>query len=382
MKIAVIVAEVGPSAGGLYYSVRALSVGAAERAENEVAVFAMGNVDEETRAHWLPVRPQTFPVSGPRSYSFAPKMFQAVLDFEPDIIHLHGLWMYSSRVALKVASVCKSKLVLSPRGMMDPWAMRNSQWKKKLMFLLQERRVLDQVDCFHALNQSEADSIRQLGYQQRIEIIPNGTDLPDRAGIDLSGNKTAKKKIVFIGRIHPKKGIAKLLEAWERLHERSPELLEGWKVVIAGWDDGGHLEGYRQQAEKRGLAASVDWPGKVYGADKDALLRQAACFILPSFSEGLPMAVVEAMGYGIPIIMTEACNIPEAFAAGAALRIEPNPESIGKGIARFMEMQASELDAMKVKARDLAESQFTWDQQVKRMQEVYDSLIDKTILPL
>lgn len=88
------------------------------------------------------------------------------------------------------------------------------------------------------------------------------------------------------------------------------------------------------------------------------------------------MAVVEAMGYGIPVIMTEACNIPEAFAAGAALRIEPNPESIGEGIVRFVEMEASEVHAMKVNARDLAESQFTWDQQVKRMQELYQSLVD------
>lgn len=376
MKIAIILAEIGPGAGGLYYSVRALSAGAAGMPENEVAVFAMGDANEETREHWMPLKPRTFSTYGPAGYSYAPKMLQAVLDFQPDVIHLHGLWMYSSRVAFKGAKACQSKLVLSPRGMMDPWAMRNSRWKKKLMFLFQERRVLDRVDCFHALNQSEADSIRQLGYRQRIEIVPNGTDLPDRDGINLSTNESTKKKIVFIGRIHPKKGIAELLEGWGRLRERSPDLLAGWKLVIAGWDDGGHLEGYRQQAEKGGLAASVEWPGKVYGAEKDALLRQAACFILPSFSEGLPMAVVEAMGYGIPVIMTEACNIPEAFSAGAALRIEPNPESIGEGIVQFVEMEASEVHAMKVNARDLAESQFTWDQQVKRMQEVYLSLVD------
>lgn len=376
MRIAVILADIGPSAGGLYFSVRALSRGVAAMPNVRLEVFACGGTSEEVLEHWHPLAPKTFPVQGPKSYSYAPGLLDALIAFKPDVIHLHGIWQYTSYVAQKAAVACGSQLVLSPRGMMDPWAMRNSRWKKKLMFLLQERSVLNRVDCFHALNQSEADSIRQLGYRQRIEIVPNGTDLPDRAGIDLSENKTAENKIVFIGRIHPKKGIAELLEAWERLHERSPELLEGWKLVIAGWDDGGHLEGYRQQAEKRGLAASVEWPGKVYGADKDALLRQAACFILPSFSEGLPMAVVEAMGYGIPVIMTEACNIPEAFAAGAALRIEPNPESIGEGIVRFVEMEASEVHAMKVNARDLAESQFTWDQQVKRMQELYQSLVD------
>lgn len=375
VKIAVIAASIGPSAGGLYYSVRALSVGVDQLCGNEVNVFAMGDADKEVRAHWMPLQPHTFRVLGPRSYSYAPKMLDELFDFEPDIIHLHGLWMYSSYVALKFANACESKLVLSPRGMMDPWAMRNSAWKKKLMFLLQERRVLERVDCFHALNQSEADSIRQLGYQQRIEIVPNGTDLPDRDGIAPSKNVATEKTIVFIGRIHPKKGIAELLEAWRQIRDRSPVLLEGWKLVIAGWDDGGHLEGYRQKAERDELTASVEWPGKVYGADKDALLRQAACFILPSFSEGLPMAVVEAMGYGIPIIMTDACNIPEAFAAGAALRIETDPESISEGLTRLMGMASSELSEMGAKGRELVERHFTWEQQVDKMQCVYESLV-------
>lgn len=236
--------------------------------------------------------------------------------------------------------------------------------------------MLERVDCFHALNQSEADSIRQLGYRQRIEIVPNGTDLPSLKTADRSGAANGRKKIVFIGRIHPKKGIVELLKGWRLLCDQWPELCKSWKLVIAGWDDGGHLAEYQKLTQELGLQDSVEWPGKVYGADKDALLRQAAGFILPSFSEGLPMAVVEAMGYGIPVIMTEACNIPEAFAAGAALRIEPKPLSISEGISHFVSLGADEVTAMRVKARNLAKRHFTWDQQVKRMQAVYQSLVD------
>src|SRR5690606_29083983 len=133
-------------------------------------VFAMGEADADTCAHWRPVQPRTFPVRGPKGYGYAPNMLKAVLEFKPDIVHLHGIWMYSSYVAFRVACEIGCPLVLSPRGMMDPWAMRNSAWKKRLMSFFQERKVLNHVDCFHALNQSEADSVRQLGYAQRITI--------------------------------------------------------------------------------------------------------------------------------------------------------------------------------------------------------------------
>jgi glycosyltransferase involved in cell wall biosynthesis len=376
MKVAVILADVGTSAGGLYYSVRALSAGIAVNSEVDVKVFASGCASEAVMKHWCPLVPETFPVRGPRSYSYAPGLLEALIAFKPDVIHLHGIWQYTSHVARKAAVACGSQLVLSPRGMMDAWAMRNSKWKKKLMFILQEKQVLNRVDCFHALNQSEADSIRGLGHTQHIKIIPNGTDLPDRNDIGLLGGENEDKKIVFIGRIHPKKGIAELLNAWKLLRDRSPNLSSDWKLVIAGWDDGGHLEGYQKKAIQLGLADSIEWPGKVYGHDKERLLHETSAFILPSFSEGLPMAVVEAMAYGLPVIMTEACNIPEAFAAGAALRIEPNPESICEGLAQFIGMPSSEASGIGEKARNLVESKFTWEQQVNRMQGVYQNLLD------
>lgn len=375
MRVAVILADVGTSAGGLYYSVRALSAGIAVMPNVNLEVFAVGAASEAVLEHWHPVAPKTFQLRGPKSYSYAPDLLAALIAFKPDVIHLHGIWQYTSYVARKAAVACGSRLVLSPRGMMDVWAMRNSRWKKKLMFLLQEKKVLNRVDCFHALNQSEADSIRELGYSQRIEIIPNGTDMPNCNQSDLSKSGLAEKKIVFIGRIHPKKGIEELLEAWKLLHKLSPQLISGWKLVIAGWDDGGHFEGYKQKATQLGLADSVEWPGKVYGDDKERLLRETSAFILPSFSEGLPMAVVEAMAYGLPVIMTEACNIPEAFTAGAALQIEPVPESISAGIARYIAMRPAEVSIMRRNARDLVENHFTWDQQVKRLQGVYKSLL-------
>lgn len=380
MRIAVIVADIGPSAGGLYYSVRALSRGVA-RAGDTVEVFAMGTYSGEVFEHWAPLVPQTFSVIGPEAYRYAPGMCEAVKSFDPDVIHVHGLWMYSSWVALKVARKLDCPLVLSPRGMLDSWALSNSAWKKKMMSLLQERRFLRRVDCFHALNQSELDSIRALGHQQPICVLPNGTDLPSDWEVSSREEGKSKKRLIFIGRIHPKKGIPNLLNAWANLQSSNVEILKEWKLEIYGWDDGNHLEGYRKLADELGICETVTWPGSIYGEEKAAILREANAFILPSFSEGLPMSVVEAWGYGLPVLMTQACNLPEGFSEGAAIEMDPTIEGTTLGLQTLMELAEEDRLTMGLRGRELVASKFTWSKQVALLRTVYKWLTRAEPMP-
>jgi len=381
MRIAVIVADIGPSAGGLYYSVRALSLGVAALGDT-VEVFTIGNYPNEVYDHWLPLVPQAFPSIGPRAYRYAPKMRSAVQAFNPDVIHAHGLWMYTSWVAMRVATALDCCLVLSPRGMLDSWALQNSAWKKKLMSFFQEKRFLLRVDCFHALNQSEYDSIRALGYKQPICVLPNGTDLPHPSlKASLREAQTATKRLIFIGRIHPKKGIPNLLHAWAKLQKANPSIVSEWTLQIYGWDDGNHLEGYRKLANELGICQSVTWPGSVYGADKAKVLHEADGFILPSFSEGLPMSVVEAWGYELPVLMTQACNLPEGFSAEAAIEMEPTIEGSFEGLKMLVELPDDERLAMGLRGRALVESQFTWSRQVEQLQIAYKWLTGEAEKP-
>jgi poly(glycerol-phosphate) alpha-glucosyltransferase len=255
--------------------------------------------------------------------------------------------------------------------MLDSWALQNSAWKKKIMSLLQENRLLRRVDCFHALNQSELGSIRSLGHQQPICVLPNGTDLPSLSVAASRKEDKSNKRLIFIGRIHPKKGIPNLLEAWAKLQKANASALKEWVLEIYGWDDGNHLEGYRKLADQLGICESVNWPGSVYGADKVEVLREAAAFILPSFSEGLPMSVVEAWGYGLPVIMTPECNLPEGFSAGAAIRVSTAVEDISTGLLELVGMDPDAYSEMSKAARRLAEASFSWDEQVRRLAEVY-----------
>lgn len=381
MKVAVIVSDIGPSAGGLYYSVRALSRGMAAKPGVKLQVFAVGTYPSEVMEVWEPLVPRTFPTKGPSAYGFAPRMLQAVIDFQPDIIHLHGIWMYPSLVALRAASKLDCALVLSPRGMMDVWALKNSAWKKKLMYWFQEKRLLESVSVFHALNQSEANSIRAMGYRQPICIIPNGTDLPVGAHLSECDEGRQNKNLVFIGRIHPKKGIPNLILAWGQMQKACPRLAEGWQLIIAGWDDGNHLQGYQELAQAQHCAESIEWRGAVYGEAKAKLLQEATAFVLPSFSEGLPMAVVEAWSYHLPVLMTRECNLPEGFSEGAAIEMEASENGTYDGLKKLMELPPEQLTAMGESAHQLVCKHFTWDQLVSRLETVYEWMLGKPDKP-
>jgi poly(glycerol-phosphate) alpha-glucosyltransferase len=197
-----------------------------------------------------------------------------------------------------------------------------------------------------ALCESEAESFRKFGLKKPIVIIPNGIDLPEEEHVEverLKVDKGGKKTLLFLGRVHPKKGLTNLIRAFKQALDDRPSSLDvPWQLVIAGWDQGGHEAELMKLCEELGLSFShkmhknhkgsdqaldarpstldsevVFW-GPAFGDDKKSLLRSADAFILPSFSEGLPMSVLEAWAHGLPVVMTPECNLPEGFAADAS----------------------------------------------------------------
>jgi glycosyltransferase involved in cell wall biosynthesis len=255
--------------------------------------------------------------------------------------------------------------------MLDPWALSNSAWKKKLIGRLFANEALQKASCIHALCSSEADSIRAYGINTPVAIIPNGVILPENK--EVPERQDERKKLLFLGRIHPKKGLSELLSGWKKSSM-------GWQLLIAGWDDGGHLDGLQKQADELGLKrasvftedADICFLGAIYGDDKDRLLRSVDAFILPSFSEGLPMSVLEAWAYGLPVLMTEFCNIPSGFDAEAALQIEPSADSIAQGLNQLDALSDSDCHTMGAKGRVLVEQHFTWDMIAQEMKSVYE----------
>jgi poly(glycerol-phosphate) alpha-glucosyltransferase len=256
--------------------------------------------------------------------------------------------------------------------MLDPWAMRHSGWKKQLAMTLFERRNLEGAACLHALNAAEAGAIRALGLTAPIAVIPNGVAMP--AGGPLPPRPACfggdgRKALLFLGRLHRKKGILETLEGWaQALHDR-PALAQDWLLVIAGWDDGGHLATLKDRAAALGLADHVRFPGPLFGADKEAALAHASAFVLASHSEGLPMAVLEAWGHGLPVFITRACNLPEGFAAGAAIEIAPEPRAIAAAFCDRLE--GADLREIGRRGRELVRTRFTWARTTNDLLDVY-----------
>ncbi|EGV20676.1 glycosyl transferase group 1 [Thiocapsa marina 5811] len=174
-----------------------------------------------------------------------------------------------------------------------------------------------------------------------------------------------------MSRLHPKKGLTNLLLAWAQTRQAAAQQAEAWRLVIAGWDQGGHQDDLQCLADSLGIRDSVQFVGPLFDEAKALALAAADAFVLPSFSEGLPMAVLEAWAVSLPVLMTPGCNLPEGFAADAALAMAPEPESIAVALNRLFDMSAAERQAMGARGRQLVGDRFAWPRIAVQMCDVY-----------
>jgi poly(glycerol-phosphate) alpha-glucosyltransferase len=180
--------------------------------------------------------------------------------------------------------------------------------------------------------------------------------------------------LLYLGRIHPKKNLVNLLQAWALVRKSSPRgrKSENWLLAIAGWDQGGHQAELRRCAQELDLDESVLFLGSQFGAQKAACYRHCDAFVLPSLSEGLPIVVLEAWSYAKPVLMTAECNLPDGFSRGAALAIGRSPQDIARGINVLLGMGAAERQSLGQSGRTLVAENYTWPEVARQMREVHE----------
>lgn len=367
--------SISRQSGGLFQSVRGLAQAQARLPGMKIHVHGVEDSDAaRDLTSWLPIKPFVHRISGPAAWSFAPSMRKPVMEDPCDVLHSHALWQYPSCLAKEWHSQHRRPHLISPRGALDPWALSHAAWKKKIAGWLFENVHLRAASCLHALSEAEASSFRRYGLRNPIAIIPNAVDLPLLEKLKKESGK--QKTLLFLGRLHPKKGLIPLLRTWAELKKAksSRQLTETWNLLIAGWDQGGHQAELKRLCRKLGIESSVQFHGPAYGEEKEQLYRRTDAFILPSFSEGLPMAVLEAWSYGLPVFMTEACNLPEGFEHGAAFKLELEETKI-QGLTPLLEVSDLELREMGQRGRRLVEERFTWPVVATRMKAVYEWLL-------
>lgn len=216
------------------------------------------------------------------------------------LIHNHGLWMPVNHWAAWAARRYRLPLVMQPRGMLSPWALNHKGGKKRLAMAFFQRGDLERAQVLIATSAVEYENIRALGFRQPIAVIANGVQLELRAGTALArhGDDERVRTVLFLSRIHPVKGLLNLVHAWSRL--RPP----GWRLCIAGPDEGGHLSAVLSAVRQEGIEGSVEYLGEVHGYRKSEIYGNTDVFALPTFSENFGVVVAEALAHGLPVITT------------------------------------------------------------------------------
>jgi poly(glycerol-phosphate) alpha-glucosyltransferase len=303
---------------------------------------------------------QSLPGSNPGfSFSFARAMRANVQAF--DVVHAHAVWNFCTYWAMRTAYEARVPYVVAPQGSFEPWALAQSAMKKRLVGPLTEIPLFNRAAALQALTETEAAQFRRFGLTAPAVVVPNGVDLAkfDRKAPPLAvqlGLAPGGATLLFMSRLHPKKGLDVLLRAFAQVSAALPALT----LVIAGNDAGtGYAGELTRLAGTLGIGDRCRFAGEVRGEAKLDMLAGADAFVLPSHSEGLPVAAIEAMAAALPVILTPGCNLPEVASAGAGLIVEPVPEMLARAIGDlFANRDAAR--AMGDNGRRLVAGKFTW----------------------
>lgn len=306
-------------------------------------------------------------------YSYSIEMKQKLKVEDADIFHVHGLWRYHSFITSKIAAKRKIPFLISAHGFLIPFErMKDHKIKKKLAWKIYKKKELSRAKCIHASSILEAKNIRSLGIDVPIAIIPNGINTEFYSLKEVQ--QKTKRRILFLSRLHPLKGLNELLEVW---NEFSVTEREGWELVVAGSGDEDYQELVRLFIQNNKLDKEISLVGFVDGQVKVDLLQSADVFVLPSYTESFGLAIGEAMSCGLPVITTKGTPWQELEEYKAGFWIDLNKQSLGQSLKAIMTMTDSERYSMGCNGRKLIESKYTQEKVVQRMINLYQWMLGK-----
>lgn len=297
------------------------------------------------------------------SFQFAETLNKICKQNKIQILHDNGLWLPCNHSAASIAGRYGIPLVIHPHGMLERNALEVHSWKKSLAWRLYQRKDLEIATMFVATSESEAKSIRAIGFDQPIAVIPIGVDIPD------IGTKTRPNKMrqaVFLSRIHPIKGLTDLVEAWAKVQPTN------WKMVIAGPDEENHRSEIERAVANRGLTDSFVFVGPAYGKFKEDLFKQSDLFILPSKSENFGLVVAEALSYGIPVLTTDRTPWKSLVSHQCGWWVEKSVDALAEAISNATSLTDAERETMGSRGRGFVEKEFSWSKVANKMIMAYE----------
>jgi glycosyltransferase involved in cell wall biosynthesis len=317
--------------------------------------------------------------------SYRKELTKSIINENVNLMHITGLWEPSVHASFALARKHLIPTIVSPQGMLEPWALNNNFYKKKFSWYLYQNRDLKYINVFHATAEQEAENLKRLGLKQPIAIIPNGINLENydkTQNISKFDNnklygakKDDRRKLLYLSRIHPKKGLINLVKAWEKLKSNK------WKVIVAGPDEGGHRQEVEKLISEKKLSQYFEFIGPVEGKSKYDLYKSSDLFILPTYSENFGIVVAEALMSGLPVITTKGAPWEGLIKNNCGWWIDIGVDPMIKTLKIALSLSPEILDQMGNRGKIYAENNFGYASIAKKMLEVYDWILKKKNRP-
>ena len=379
MRIAHLLKSMSRVGGVQTNTVRDLTAHQARMAGNDIAIFAFDDAySADDAAIWGGLPVTACSAKGGIGFRSAPQMKTAVLEFDPDIVHVHGFDDALTKAGAAVHKDSGARFIVTPHG-----ALNGGSRTSNALHIFEDRAARTAA-CLHALSTGEAKAIRAAGFQASICVIPHGVAEPPQ-DIELmerpwSAVREDEKTLLFLGGLRPERGLEPLIDGWAQfLRQGGHEL--NWRFQIVGWSPDNYVESLRARTIERSLGYSVSFPGPLFGDLRWAAYRHADAFILPSMNGGLSVAVLEAWACGLPVVMSPQCNLPEGFNAGAAIETQPDANSICQAIGKITALSDAECRQMGAKGMELSRSRYNWPKAVADLGDVYQWMCKRAPQP-
>lgn len=292
-----------------------------------------------------------------------------------NLVQLQSIWAPQYHSVAKLCRRLSIPYIITPRGMLEPWSLQQKWFKKKLALMLYQKADLSKAACIHTTAVMEARNVRNIGIKAPIAVIPNGINTETYPLRSIS--QKPLQQVLFLSRIHPKKGLDLLIDVWARL----PERLHNWKLLIVGNGEEAYIQSLKDKVSALKLNNSVEIHPPIFGKAKIDMYHNSSLFVLPSYSENFGMVIAEAMCCGVPVITTDTTPWPWLDETGTGWSINLTPDNLLHALTHAMDLPAETLFDMGQKGSLEVNKRFNYLQVARQTEELYRWILTREHRP-
>ena len=360
MNIYHIISSIDISCGGPSQSLGELALEQAKQNQNVIIL-----TNQSDHPYYSGSLYENLKIVFSRPKTFKSELEKTIQENKPDLLHGHGIWQIEVHQMVQLALKYKIPYIISPRGMLHPWALNHKKWKKKIALWLYQHKDLQKAACIHATAMFEAEYIRKLGFTNPIAVIPNPIEIKPQ----LPKIKSKKKRVAFIGRFHPIKNIEGLIQAWAKLNAEKE-----WELVLVGDGKQHYVESLKQLVNDLHIH-NVIFVGFLTGLEKENIMQTFDLLVLPSYSENFGMAVGEALQNEIPVIASKGTPWEDLNTYHCGWWVDNDVDTLAQTMQQAILLSDEERQQMGKLGRQLIKEKYSIEIVAQQMLELYEWIL-------